>query len=53
MSFSVADAIAAAGGDQTSDISAILPQGIAPGAKLIMRREKAAAEEVRLQDISS
>lgn len=50
MNYSVADAIAAMGGDATSgrtgDISAILSYGIAPGAKAIMRKEKKAAEEV-------
>lgn len=50
MNYSVADAIAALGGDATSgrtgDISAILPYGIAPGAKAVMRKEKKAAEEV-------
>lgn len=52
MDYSVADAIAAAGGDaatgRSGDISAILPFGIAPGAKVVMRREKMAAEQVRV-----
>lgn len=51
MNYSVADAIASIGGDAVSgrmgDISAILPYGIAPGAKAVMRKEKKAAEEVR------
>ena len=51
MNYSVADAIASMGGDavsgRTGDISAILPYGIAPGAKAVMRKEKKAAEEVR------
>lgn len=50
MNYSVADAIASMGGDavsgRTGDISAILPYGIAPGAKAVMRKEKKAAEEV-------
>lgn len=51
MHYSVADAISATGGDAASgrtdgDISAILPFGIAPGAKVVMRREKMAAEQV-------
>lgn len=51
MDYSVADAITAMGGDAATgrtdgDISAILPFGIAPGAKLVMRREKMAAEQV-------
>ncbi|CAN0054076.1 unnamed protein product [Scytosiphon promiscuus] len=49
MNYSVADAIAAKGGDaaslETGDISALLPYGIAPGAKAVMRKEKKAAEE--------
>lgn len=52
MNYSVADAIASMGGDattgRTADISAILPYGIAPGSKVVMRREKAAAEQVTL-----
>lgn len=52
MNYSVADAIAATGGDgdlrgTSSEISDLLPFGIAPGAKVVMRREKAAAEHVR------
>ena len=49
MDYSVADAIASGGGDAATggggDISAILPFGIAPGAKVVMRREKLAAEQ--------
>ena len=49
MDYSVADAIAASGGDaatgRSGDISAILPFGIAHGAKMVMRREKMAAEQ--------
>lgn len=51
MNYSVADVIASMGGDaisgRTADISAILPYGIAPGAKAVMRKEKKAAEEVQ------
>lgn len=52
MNYSVADAITAMGGDEFSGraacgISNLLPFGIAPGAKVVMRREKAAAEHVR------
>ncbi len=46
MNYSVADAIASVGGNTETDISAILPYGIAPGAKAVMRKEKKAAEEV-------
>lgn len=51
MNYSVADVIASMGGDAISgraaDISSILPYGIAPGAKAVMRKEKKAAEEVQ------
>lgn len=51
MNYTVADVIASMGGDASSrrsgNISAMLRFGIAPGAKAIMRREKAAAEEAR------
>lgn len=52
MNYSVADAITAMGGGEFSSraacgISDLLPFGIAPGAKVVMRREKAAAEHVR------
>lgn len=51
MDYNVADAIASMkrGGTMGSagDISAALPFGIAPGAKIVMRREKMAAHEVR------
>lgn len=45
MDISVADVIALIGGNKV-DVSSFLPHGIAPGAKLVMRRERAAAEEV-------
>lgn len=48
MNYSVADAIASVGGSTETDISAILPYGIAPGAKAVMRKERRAAEEVRV-----
>lgn len=45
MDISIADVIASTGGNK-EDVSSLLPHGIAPGAKLVMRRERAAAEEV-------
>lgn len=45
MNFSVVDAIASARGN-VQDVSALLPHGIAPGAKTVMRRERDAAEYV-------
>lgn len=50
MDYSVADAVAASNAHNDGDTLLLLPHGIAPGAKAVMRREKAAAEHVRIDD---